>query len=83
MQARTTGEAIYNLRPRRPPFLLVESVGIGVTSSADKHPLLETQHVWAYTYMQRQLADSKIVDSNSNSFETTQRQLTYATNFDA
>lgn len=24
---------IYNLRPRRPPFLLVESEGIGVTSS--------------------------------------------------
>ena len=26
--------ANYNLRPLRPPFLLVESVGIGVTSSA-------------------------------------------------
>ena len=27
---------IYNRRPLRPPFLLVESVGIGVTSSASK-----------------------------------------------
>lgn len=30
----TTGSFLaYNLRPRRPPFLLVESEGIGVTSS--------------------------------------------------
>lgn len=28
-----TSKIIYNLRPRRPPFLRVESDGIGVTSS--------------------------------------------------
>ena len=39
-QPRTTHEASYNLRPRRPPFLLVESVGIGVTSSADKRSFI-------------------------------------------
>lgn len=31
----TAAAADYNLRPRRPPFRLVESVGMGVTSSAN------------------------------------------------
>ena len=32
-------KSIYSLRPLRPPFLLVESVGIGVTSSASERKL--------------------------------------------
>ncbi len=34
---------VYSRRPLRPPFRLVESVGIGVTSSAI--PFIECQHL--------------------------------------
>ena len=34
-----TCKAAYSLRPRRPPLRLVESVGMGVTSSAHRQPI--------------------------------------------
>lgn len=56
-------DEVYRRRPRRPPFLLVESDGIGVTSSESK----KGKNTLARGY--------KVPATNNNSFNVTKHKL--------
>jgi hypothetical protein len=59
--ATAAAPTAYKRRPRRPPFLRVESVGMGVTSSAQQQQQLELEYVVLLTNFEHKRANDTLI----------------------